>query len=185
MKTYDAIKAVSMAMIQDNLCNAILLKGSIGRGDDDAYSDVDMYAIISEENMSKFMNKRIDYLNTYKKIIFHESVNFVCDQIVAIYEDGLHFDLYTTTEKNFRHDGKIKIIYDKNDIYKDYIPNLNYITEAELVNHFTETLYCFTEANGAYNRKNYPWASRIMDGAIENCAVLLRYIFDKEHAYLG
>ena len=185
MKTYESIKSVSQAIIKDNLCEAILIKGSIGRGDDDEYSDVDMYVIVNEDNIKKFLDKRVEYLNSYMPLVFYESVYFVAEQIVAIYENGLHFDLYTTTEKDFKHDGKIKIIYDPKNLYGNYEPKLYIISKNELKEHFTDVLFSYTEAHGAYKRKNYPWASRIMDHAIASCAILLRYIFDKEYAYLG
>lgn len=54
MRTYDAIQKVSKSIIEDNICDAIIVKGSIGRGEDDEYSDVDMYAIVSEEKWMNF-----------------------------------------------------------------------------------------------------------------------------------
>ncbi|MBE5961231.1 MAG: hypothetical protein E7256_07570 [Lachnospiraceae bacterium] len=49
MRTYDAIEVIGQKVINRGLCEAILLKGSIGRGDDDEFSDVDMYLIVKEE----------------------------------------------------------------------------------------------------------------------------------------
>lgn len=62
MRTYETIRAISQKIIEDNLCDAILLKGSIGRGDDDEYSDIDMYLIVSPENMDSVLQKRYEYL---------------------------------------------------------------------------------------------------------------------------
>lgn len=38
----------------------------------------------------------------------------VAPQIVAVFEDGLHFDLYTVTKKTFVCTGEIMILYDAN-----------------------------------------------------------------------
>lgn len=59
MRTYEAIEKVSNAIIADGLCEAILVKGSIGRGDDDEYSDVDMYVVVKNEILKSFLEKRI------------------------------------------------------------------------------------------------------------------------------
>lgn len=70
MKTYATIDKIGQAIIVDGLCEAIVLKGSIGRGDDDEYSDVDMYAIVTEENYQAFMERRETYLKSYRDIVF-------------------------------------------------------------------------------------------------------------------
>ncbi len=57
-KTYDAIDMICKKVIAEGLCDAIILKGSIGRGDDDEYSDVDLYLITKDENREKVMQQR-------------------------------------------------------------------------------------------------------------------------------
>jgi len=76
VRTYKAITAISNRIIEDGLCDAIILKGSIGRGDDDEFSDVDMYLVVSSENMDVVMCKRSEYLSAYKDIVYFEDVNF-------------------------------------------------------------------------------------------------------------
>lgn len=88
MRTYDAIDVISKKVIEDNLCDAILLKGSIGRGDDDEYSDVDMYLIVSPEKWDAVLEKRTEYLSAYGEMIYLEDVNFGLPQKVAIYVNG-------------------------------------------------------------------------------------------------
>ncbi|MFU0828206.1 MAG: NTP-transf-2 domain-containing protein [Lachnoclostridium sp.] len=185
MRTYDAIEKVSNAIIKDGLCEAILIKGSIGRGDDDEYSDVDMYVVVRNDQYENFLNKRIGYLTKYRPVLYSEHVNFVADQIVAIYDDGLHFDLYTVTEETMPYTDKAKIIYDPNKKFADYHAESRIITNEELAECFSESLYDFIEGDTAYCRKNYPWAAYIMFHAIAKSTILLRYLYDKEHAYLG
>lgn len=185
MRTYDAIQKVSKSIIEDNICDAIIVKGSIGRGEDDEYSDVDMYAVVSEEKMDEFLNNRLKYLSAYKSIIYRGYENFVGPQVVVIYEDGLHFDLYTVTKESLPKTDKIKIVYDPKEIMKEYIPEINYMDKSQCIMLFDEILYNFVEADGAYKRKNYPWATRILENSIAQSAILLRYLYDKEHGYLG
>ena len=68
--------------------------GLIGRGDDDEFSDVDMYLIVSPEHMDTVLQRRCAYLSAYKEIVYLEDVNFGLPQKVAIYVDALHVDLY-------------------------------------------------------------------------------------------
>lgn len=185
MRTYDAIERVSNKIIEDNICDAIIVKGSIGRGEDDEYSDVDMYAIVSEEKMDEFLNNRLTYLSAYKSIIYKGYENFVGPQVIVIYEDGLHFDLYTVTKESLPKTDKIKIVYDPKEIMKDYVPEINYMDKSQCIVLFDEILYNFVEADGAYKRKNYPWATRILEHSIAQSAILLRCLHDKEHGYLG
>ncbi len=185
MRTYEAIKKVSNAIIKEGLCEAILVKGSIGRGDDDEYSDVDMYVVVNEDNFKTFLDKRIDYIEVYLPVLYIEYVNFVAEQIVAIYDNGLHFDLYTVTEDTMPYTDQAKIIYDPHEKFVDYHPESKIITNDDLANYFNESLYYFIEADGAFSRKNYPWTAHIMTTALANSTILLRYLYDKEHAYLG
>ena len=155
MKTYDAINAISKKVSDDNLCDAILLKGSIGRGDDDEYSDVDMYLIVSPENMAAVLQKRYEYLLAYKEMVFLEDVNFGLPQKVAIYVDALHVDLYVALKEQIEHTDPIKVWYDPKGLFDDYSYHRDDMTEKEIADHFSEVLYCFVEADTAYQRKNY------------------------------
>jgi predicted nucleotidyltransferase len=185
MKTYEAIDIISKAIIADGLCEAILVKGSIGRGDDDEFSDVDMYAVVKEEHLDTFLTHRMGYLESYLPLLYASHVNFVAEQIVAIFNNGLHFDLYTVTANTLPHSDKAKIIYDPANKFSSYEPEYRIIAVEELVYYFDEALYYFIEGDAAYRRGNYPWAQHIMSSTISCSAVLLRYLYDKDYAYLG
>lgn len=185
MRTYDAIRAISSRVIADGLCDAVILKGSIGRGDDDAYSDVDMYLIVPPENMDAVLQKRPEYLSAYKEIIFLEDVDFGLPQKIAIYTDALHVDLYTARRDQIGHTDPIKIWYDPKGLFDNYAYHREDMEETEIAQYFSEVLYCFVEADTAYRRKNYAWTARIMSGAIAGAAFLLRYPYDRKYAFLG
>lgn len=185
MKTYEAIDVISKAIIADGLCEAILVKGSIGRGDDDEFSDVDMYAVVKEEHLQTFLANRMEYLESYLPVLYASHVNFVAEQIVAIFNNGLHFDLYTVTANTLPHSDKARIIYDPADKFSSYEPEFRIISVEELVEYFNEAMYYFIEGDAAFRRGNYPWAQHIMSSTISYSAILLRYLYDKDYAYLG
>ena len=185
MRTYEAIRVISRKITEDGLCDAILLKGSIGRGDDDESSDVDMYLVVSPENMDAVLRKRDEYLSAYKEIVFLEDVHFGLPQKVAVYADALHVDLYVARLEQIDHTDPVKVWYDPRGLFDDFTYCRPDITEQEAARYFSEVLYCFTEADTAYKRKNYAWAAKIMGNAIGTAAILLRYPYDRKYAFLG
>lgn len=185
MRTYEAIDVISKKIMDDNLCDAILLKGSIGRGDDDEYSDVDMYLIVSPQNMDAVLQKRYEYLSAYKEIVFCEDVNFGLPQKVTIYSDALHVDLYTARKEQIEHTDPIKVWYDPKGLFDNYTYKKEDMTQYEVARNFKDVLYSFVEADTAYKRKNYAWTAKIMGNAIAMAAILLRYNYDKKYAFLG
>ncbi len=106
-------------------------------------------------------------------------------QFIAIYENGLHVDLYIATNSQLQHTDPIKVYYDPNGIFNEYTWQRDEFSLDEIAKCFEDALYYFTEANSAYERKNYPWAIRIMDSSISNAAILLRYSYDKIFTFLG
>lgn len=185
MRTHDAISIISQSIIDTGLCEAILLKGSIGRGDDDAFSDIDMYVVTSPEHYDAFLSKRYECLLSYRDIVFSEENQFACLQMLAIYDNGLHIDLYTTTQEKMDHSDPIKVCYDPNHLFSDYSYVREPISQRELASHFNTILYSFVEADSAFRRKNYPWTARILDHALASATILLRSLVDPEYAFLG
>lgn len=185
MRTYEAIEAIGKKIVEEGLCEAIILKGSIGRGDDDAYSDVDMYLIVAPDKLDAVLERREIYLSAYKEMVYLEDVNFGLPQKVAIYEDGLHVDLYTALPEQVGNADPIKVWYDPNGLFVEYTWHRDDVTEEEVAEYFKEVLYCFVEADAAYKRENIAWAAKIMGNAIAMVAFLLRYHYDKKYAFLG
>ena len=58
MKQYDAVEKISKAIIKDKIAMAIFLQGSLARGLEDEYSNVDYFVIVSDENRKALIDKR-------------------------------------------------------------------------------------------------------------------------------
>lgn len=185
MKTYKAIDIIKDSILNDSLADAIFLKGSIGRGEDDKYSDVDMYVLVSEENKEKFLNKRLDYLKRYKEILYIEHVNFVAEQMVVIFEDGLHFDFYTVTKDTKLPKDEVKVLYDKNNFFKNYKASFKSIPDETFIKSFDDLSFYYTEIYAAYKRNNLLWANRLLSHALGNITILIRSLYDNKYPYLG
>lgn len=71
----------------------------MGRGEHDAFSDVDLYVLVREEEKVAFLEDRLKHLQAYREIVFHEDIFIIAPQIIAVYDNLLHVDFYTVTEK--------------------------------------------------------------------------------------
>ena len=58
----EAIARIADAAVADGLCEAVLLKGSIARGDADEFSDIDLYLVVSPQNRDAVLERREKYL---------------------------------------------------------------------------------------------------------------------------
>ncbi len=54
----EAIARIAGAAVADGLCEAVLLKGSIARGDADEFSDIDLYLVVSPQNRDAVLERR-------------------------------------------------------------------------------------------------------------------------------
>jgi predicted nucleotidyltransferase len=185
MKRYDAIKIVSDSILKDGLVEALFLKGSIARNEDDYFSDVDMYALVSLEKESSFLDKRIEYLKSYMPLIYWSESNFVGPQIVGVFENALHFDLYTVKIDNFPQTDDIQVIFDKNEILKSYKKKSLSINTSDVALEFDEFTFSLLELEIAYCRGDIIWAVRLASVLTGHLSLILRYIYDKENSRLG
>lgn len=79
-----------------------------------------MYCLVNCDLMEGFLERRISYLENYRKLIYWSESDFVGPQIVGVFEDGLHFDLYTVTLESLRHMDEILILHDPKGLLLEY-----------------------------------------------------------------
>lgn len=115
-KQKQAISAILAAVCEHPAVRAVFLKGSLATSNGDQYSDVDFYCLVDENKQAGFLQDRLPILANYKPVVYWSEQNFVGPQIVAVFADGLHFDLYTVTETNFPRQGQFKVLYDPENI---------------------------------------------------------------------
>ena len=72
----EAVARIAGAAVADGLCEAVLLKGSIARGDADEFSDIDLYLVVSPQNRDAVLARREKYLSAYGGVVFIEDVDF-------------------------------------------------------------------------------------------------------------
>jgi predicted nucleotidyltransferase len=185
MRQRKAIDAVSASLKLDEAVLAIFLKGSIASDSHDEWSDVDLYCLVDENKIDAFLKRRILHLEKYKKIIYHSEANFVGPQVVAVFEDALHFDLYAVTKSKFPTTDKIKVLHDPDNFLVGYVAKPLAVSEEEVVRFFNEITFVFIEFEAAYLRKDYVWASRLAGHMLSDTAIIIRYFEDPSSAQLG
>lgn len=106
-------------------------------------------------------------------------------QIVGVFDDGLHFDLYTVTYDSLRKTDEIKILYDPEKLLSQYTSEPLSINDDALVEYFHEIAFTMLEFEAAYCRKDLIWASRLGSHITCYLSMILRHMHDPNNAQLG
>lgn len=185
MQQEEAIRQVSMALQEDPAVEAIFLKGSMARGEQDAYSDVDMYCMVNGNEMEDFLGRRIAYMETYKSLIYWSETNFVGPQIVGVFEDGLHFDLYTVTPESLKQTDEILILHDPEGRLVEYRAETFSLSDEDVSKILSGFTFSLLEFESAYHRKDLLWAHRLGSHLASDLMMILRYVEEPTKARLG
>ncbi|MGM0852566.1 MAG: hypothetical protein ACQEWI_08140 [Bacillota bacterium] len=59
-------------------------------------------------------------MKAYKDLLFHDDIFIIAPQIIAIYEDWLHIDLFTVTEKTIQEKDFFTVLYDPDNLMEKY-----------------------------------------------------------------
>lgn len=185
MKQFDSINTILPFIIEDSAVNAVFLKGSLASTEYDEYSDVDMYCLVNEDELTSFLARRLEYMSKYRPLIYYSEANFVGPQIVGVFDNGLHFDLYTVTLSSLKATGDIKVLYDPNELLINYKAQSFRISDDQLIEHINNIAFTLLEFEAAYNRNDLVWASRLASHIFGYLSIIIRHQCDPENALLG
>ena len=185
MKQEDAVKVISKSLMKDELVKAIFLKGSMGRGEYDEYSDIDLYCLVDEEE-ERFLKQRLKHLESYRKILFFEDVFIIAPQIIAVFDNLLHVDLFTVTEKSFKEKDFFQVLYDPEERLIKFQSTQNLLLSVE---EFSDCVYDVAwflfQYNKAKQRGNDLWAVDMLQHVMVNLSKVLLHRYRPEKAQLG
>jgi predicted nucleotidyltransferase len=185
MEQLEAIKKVLPLLIADKAVKAVFLKGSIARGENDDFSDIDLYCLVEKEELDDFLNRRMSYLKEYRPLIFTRDVNHVGPQLVGVFDNGIHIDLYTLTSNSMNTTDQIKVLYDPEKLLYEYKQEPLSISEKLLVDYFDDIAFLMLEFEGAYSRGDLMYASRLGGHIYSYLSIILRYMYDADNAQIG
>ncbi|WP_456272281.1 nucleotidyltransferase domain-containing protein [Bacillus sp. AK031] len=186
MRQENAVQSISESLKNDELVQAVFLKGSMGRGENDEHSDVDMYVMVKEEDEKEFLKHRVEHLNAYRNLLFYDDIFIIAPQIIAVYDDLLHVDLFTVTEKSFKEKDYFRVIYDPNNIMKKYEATQNLLLSPEEFSELAIDVPWFLfQYRKAFNRGNDLWGVEVLQHLMFVFAKVLLHRYYPERAQLG
>lgn len=186
MKQEDAVKIISQSLRKDKLVKAIFLKGSMGRREHDEYSDIDLYCLVDEEDEEQFLTKRLMHLESYRKILFYEDFFIIAPQIIAVFDNLLHVDLFTVTESSFKEKDFFHVLYDPEGRLTKFQSTQNLSLSLEEFSGYAYNVawYLF-QYSKAEQRGNDLWAVEMLQHVMVNLSKVLLHRYRPEKAQLG
>lgn len=186
-RQWRAVRCVAEAAVRDEAVKAVFLKGSLAAGSGDEYADVDLYCLVESADLPAFLERRLDLLRQYGSLLYHSEADFVGPQVVAVFADGLHFDLYSVTPEEFPGRGAISILYDP----ENRLPSLaggskdHSLPWQGIHRHFAEFSFTLLEFHASWQRGDMLWSSRLASHLSGDLGVVLRCLYDPGNGQLG
>ncbi|XXM72504.1 nucleotidyltransferase domain-containing protein [Lysinibacillus sphaericus] len=186
MRQEIALDKVTASLKADPSVQSIFIKGSMGRKEHDEHSDIDLYCLVDESEQEAFLKRRLHHLRAYKELIFHDDIFIIAPQIIAIYEDWLHIDLFTVTEKTIQHKDFFTVLYDPENLMEKYKENQHLtITREAFRDCVLDAAWFLFQHKKAANRGNHTWAPEMLRHTMRNTATILLARYANERALLG
>ncbi len=187
MVQWEAVEVILEAAKQCPEVQAAFLKGSLAQGTADEYSDVDFCCLVDAIQLEQFLKKRLLILEKYRPLIYHSESNFVGPQIVAVFDNGLHFDLYTVTLDTFPKVGQFQALYDPHHLLDEFVvKTIDHSLAWEQVERcFNSFSFTMLEFHAAWCRGDITWSIRLASHLAGDLGVVLRHRYDPSNAQLG
>ena len=181
-----ALEKICSSLKGDPLVKSIFLKGSMGRNEHDLHSDIDLYCLMNKEHEALFLKNRVKHLEAYKPIIFQDSIYIVAPQIIAVYEDLLHIDLFTVTVDSFPEKDFFKVLYDPDNLLAHFMKTQGLsISDKQYIDDVTDTAWFLFQYKKSQGRGNHIWSVRMLSNVMEHLARVLLYKYNPDRALLG
>lgn len=181
-----ALEKICSSLKRDNLVKALFLKGSMGRDEHDEYSDIDLYCFVEKEDEEVFLNKRLEHIKAYREIIFYDDIYIIAPQIIVVFDNLLHLDLFTVTEENFTEKDYFKVLHDPNNLLEQFKETQSLeVSESEFSDSATDIAWFLFQYKKAIERGNDIWAVRMLTNVMEHLGRVLLHKYCPNRAQLG
>lgn len=181
-----AVEKIVASLMGDPLVQAIFLKGSMGRGEHDEHSDVDLYCLVNEENRREFLASRVEHLRAYRDILLVDDIFIVAPQIIAVFDDLLHIDLFTVTKNSFVGGDHFKVLYDPDCLMDHYLETQGLaLTDEEYRDDVMDVGWFLFQYSKTAARGNDMWAVKMLTNVVHHLGRVLLYRYAPARAKLG
>lgn len=171
LKAFDGVKS-------------IFLKGSLASDTGDEYSDVDLYCMVDETCYDDLLDKRETLVKKYKPIVYQSHVNFGNPQIIVIYDNNLHLDLYMIKEVPTSRLDSVKVLYDPEGLLMNYTKQKRIDDDETIIEHLSDVIYTFHELDIAIKRNDDLWAMRLISHITADLSMVLCTMYEFEKPVL-
>ena len=182
----EAVNALVSSLKRDECVQAVFLKGSMGRGEHDEFSDIDLYCLVDREDLERFLPNRMRHVQAYTRVLFYDEIFIVAPQILAVYENLVHLDLFTVTEESYIAKDAMKILHDPDGRLDTFAAKQNSALEpAEFQDAVDDAVWFLYQYHAASRRGNDLWSVQMLHQAMANLSKVLLHKYKPERAQLG
>lgn len=182
----EAVEIIVNSLKQDKRVQAIFLKGSLGRTEQDEHSDIDLYCLVNVEDEEEFLQSRLQHLESYNKLLFHDSIFIVAPQILAVYENLVHVDLFTVTEHTYIEKDFMKVLYDPNYKLEKYKQTQNLkLSDEEFQDAVDDVAWFLFQYKKSSARGNDIWSVSMLHYVMTHLSRVLLHRYNPNRAQLG
>lgn len=181
-----AVEKITASLTQSPYVQAVFLKGSMGRNEHDEHSDIDLYCLVDKEQEKLFLAERIAHLQAYRPVLFQDDIFIIAPQLIAVFDDLLHIDLFTVTVETFTPKDFFKVVYDPENLLEQFESSQSLtLSKEEYKNHVIDVAWFLFQYHKASARGNDVWAVKMLSHVLEHLARVLLYRYAPERAQLG
>ena len=186
MRQEKAVEILVNSLKEDPGVRSIFLKGSMGRNEHDQHSDIDLYCLVKEEEEKPFLSRRLNHLRAYKDLMFYDDIFIIAPQVIAIYNDWLHVDLFTVTEETFQNKDYFTVLYDPDRLMDKYkVEHKLTLSEAEFKDHVIDIAWFLFQYKKAKERGNATWAQEMLRYVMSHLSNVMLYGYARDRSRLG
>ncbi|MDD4212960.1 MAG: aminoglycoside 6-adenylyltransferase, partial [Bacilli bacterium] len=147
MKLKQIVEILAKSIKECHLVEALYVKGSIARNEEDEYSNINLVCVVDEANILTFQEKKLDLLRSYQEILYtHEAPTL---PLVIIYEDGTEVDLTIVDSIALHETDSFQILFDPKGLLKHLIVQPLQLTDEDvrlLIDRFSYQMFEFAKA---------------------------------------
>ncbi|WP_404407159.1 nucleotidyltransferase domain-containing protein [Jeotgalibacillus malaysiensis] len=182
----EAAEKITESLKKDPLVKAVVLKGSLGRKEGDEFSDLDLYCFVDPEHKDEFLLRRVEHLAVYRPMLFHESLFIIAPQIITVYDNLLHVDLFTVTEETFKTTDYFTVLHDPENLLEQFKAKQHLtLSDEEVEMQAFDIGWFLFQYRKAWNRGNDIWAVEALHLMTKYLTRVLLHRYAPHRAQLG
>ncbi|MFD2925029.1 nucleotidyltransferase domain-containing protein [Halobacillus naozhouensis] len=186
MRQEEAVKVVTESLRKDERVKAVFLKGSMGRGESDEHSDVDLYCLVEEQDEEDFLQDRMQHLEEYREILIYDDIFIIAPQVIAVYDNLLHMDLFTVTERTLLHKDYFKVLHDPEGRMEKFRPYQHLrLSKQDFVDVVDDAAFFLLQYKKSAGRGNDFWCVKVLNDVMVNATKILLHHYCPDRAQLG